>query len=166
MNKRLLVLALVMLTPVILTLSACENPNKLVSQTTADGRFALTLRKERDWVRPGESLPVWVAIESLDGPLPEELVLTVDLIANNGEVDPAVLLAVFPGPGDAPDAKRARFGAWVVFKAATFTAATRDARDPVPIAKQEQGEIHALFLDALTLLRFSIVPTEASHEAL
>ncbi len=62
------VLKIALLAACALLWTGCaEEPDRIVGATTADGRFEITLEAARDWVRPGDSLPVKVRVESLEG---------------------------------------------------------------------------------------------------
>ena len=70
-----------------LLVQGCSEPDRIVTQSTGDGGFDLLLQAEKNWVRPGESLPVQVAIRSLFGPLQEGLDGELVIFASNGTVE-------------------------------------------------------------------------------
>ena len=43
---------------VCMTAWACSEPDKIVSSSTEDGQFRLSLEAEENWVRPRGELPV------------------------------------------------------------------------------------------------------------
>jgi hypothetical protein len=99
-------------------------------------------------VRPGQSLPIKVRVESLTGPLNDPWVAEIELVANNGNVSPSLVNVVFDGVAvdEAYTAADSVFEAWI-----TFEAGSR-------IEAASQGEIHALFLDARSTLKIRITP--------
>ena len=132
-------------------LLGCAEPDEWVVAATADGRFSLTLQAEKNWVRPGESLPIKVTIESRNGPLAQGLVDTLRLVANNGAVYPSRLAVGLAGAADSLwAAPRTPYVNW-----AYFTASVRPAEGT-------QGEVYASFLDALATLKIRIVPSPDS----
>ena len=127
--------------------SGCsEEPDRVVRSSTGDGTFALVLEAEKDWVRPGESLLVQVQVESLQGPVQEELVEEITLVANNGSVSASRLMVIMAGPDTLGQGAERRFVEWV-----TFTAASRSGAGM-------QGEVYALFRDIAATLKIRIVP--------
>jgi hypothetical protein len=132
-------------------LLGCSEPGKQVMGATADGRFSLSLQAAKNWVRPGETLPILVRIQPLYGPPAEGLTDTLRLVANNGSLYPQRLPVAFAAAEDSLGAgAQTAFVTWVY-----FTAATR-------LSDGVQGEAHALFLDALATLRIRIVPSPDS----
>jgi hypothetical protein len=130
-----------------LLLGCAEEPERIVGTTTEDGRFELTLEAVRDWVRPGDSLPVQVRLESLRGPLAEALETEIEFVVNNGNVSPSSLTIQFAGADDeVPVGVERVFETWV-----TFVADSRAGADV-------QGEIHALFMNVRTTLKIRITP--------
>jgi hypothetical protein len=130
-----------------LLLGCAEEPERIVGTTTEDGRFELTLEAVRDWVRPGDSLPVQVRLESLRGPLAEALETEIEFVVNNGNVSPYSLTIQFAGADDeVPVGVERVFETWV-----TFVADSRAGADV-------QGEIHALFMNVRTTLKIRITP--------
>lgn len=132
-------------------LLGCSEPDEQVVAATADGRFSLTLKTEKNWMHPGESLPIKVTIESLGGPLAQGLVDTLRLVANNGAVYPSRLAVDLAAAADSLwGAPRTSYVTW-----AYFTASVRPAEGT-------QGEVYASFLDALATLKIRIVPSPDS----
>ena len=130
-----------------LLLGCAEEPERIVGTTTEDGRFELTLEAVRDWVRPGDSLPVQVRLENLRGPLAEALETEIEFVVNNGNVSPSSLTIQFAGADDeVPVGVERVFETWV-----TFVADSRAGADV-------QGEIHALFMNVRTTLKIRITP--------
>lgn len=145
-----------------LLLTGCAEPDKAVTRATEDHRFSLSLRAEKNWLHPGEVLPVLVRVESLSGPLPEGLVDTVKLFANNGALAPALLvvsLAAANSPASA-DSAGAIYSTPAVpdtaFENWTFFTASPRA------TPQNQGEINALFQDVQATLKVRITPPAES----
>ena len=83
-----------------LALVGCSEPDKQVTRSTEDGKFAVSLEGRKNWVRPGESLPIEVRVESLTGRLEETLTDSVEFIVNNGTVTPNPLTFSFIGTAD------------------------------------------------------------------
>lgn len=131
-------------------LLGCSEPGERVVGATADGRFSLSLQAEKNWVRPGESLPLKVTIESLGGPLAQGLVDTLRLLANNGALYPSRLVVSFAAADSLSAMPQTSYVTWVI-----FTAATR-------LPEGVQGEVYAFFLDALATLKVRIVPSPDS----
>lgn len=140
-----------------LLLAGCAEPDKAVTRATGDGRFAVSLEAEKNWLHPGESLPVRVRVESLAGPLEQGLVDTLKFVINNGflvsngALAPTQLVVTFAGTADsaAVGAFRA-YENWVVFQASPRAT------------PQNQGEIEALFQDAQATLKIRITPPAES----
>ena len=141
----LVLLAVVGLSP------GCSEPDKQVSRSTADGDFEVVLAGEKNWIRPGESLPILVTVTSLAGPLQERLFEEVTFVVNNGSITPRSLTVVMAGTADSlagpPETEYSEWG--------TFTASGN-------VSSERQGEIHAMFMDALATLKIRIVPTPES----
>ncbi|MBM3278526.1 MAG: hypothetical protein FJY95_10665 [Candidatus Handelsmanbacteria bacterium] len=134
-----------------LLLAGCAEPDQQVTRFTADNRFALSLQTEKNWLHPGEMLPVRVRVESLAGPLEHGLVDTLKFLVNNGALAPVQLVVAFAGTADS-----AAFGVssiyenWVIFQASPRAT------------PQNQGEIIALFQHAQTTLKIRITPPAES----
>ena len=144
MNARCLLLA-------TLLLAGCDEPDKAVTQATEDGRFSLSLEAEKNWLHPGEILPVRVRVESLAGPLAHGLVDTLKLVANNGTLAPTLLVVAFAGTADSAAVGVERvYENWIYFAASTRAT------------PQNQGEINALFQDSQALLKIRITPPAES----
>jgi hypothetical protein len=145
---------------IALSWGCAEEPSRIVGSTTEDGRFEITLEAARDWVRPGDSLPIKVRIEQLVDTLDEDLSVEIEFIVNNGSVSPSSLEVEFLAPyvADADDDEQAErdevireggariFEQWLTFEA--------DSRTDASV----QGEIHALFLDIRSTLKIRITP--------
>ena len=139
----------------------CSEPDNRVSRSTGDGEFELVLQAERNWVvslpspppgsrsgdyqRPDGALPVRVIVRSLAGPLQDGIVDQVTFVVNNGEVSPRSLTATIPGVDDVDEAET-EYSEWVIFTAARGLTA------------EHQGEINAIFRDALATLKIRVVP--------
>ncbi len=146
MTKAMSIIA-ILIAVMALLLGCAQEPERIVGTTTEDGRFELTLEAARDWVRPGDSLPVQVRLESLNGLLAEGLETEIELVVNNGNVSPSLLNIQFAGTNDEePQGVERVFETWV-----TFVADSRVGADV-------QGEIHALFMNVRATLKIRITP--------
>lgn len=123
-----------------------EEPDRVVYGATEDGAFTLRIEAKTDWVRPGGSLPIRVQVESLSGPVEEELVEEIAFVANNGSISPSRLTVIVAGPDSLGQGAERRFVEWV-----TFTAGSRSGAGV-------QGEVHALFRDVSATLKIRIAP--------
>ena len=134
-----------------LLLAGCAEPDKQVTRSTADNRFSLSLQADKNWLHPGEVLPVRVRVESLAGPLEHSLVDTLKFLANSGALAPAQLVVAFAGTADSGAVGVASvYESWVIFQASPRAT------------PQNQGEIEALFRDAQTTLKIRITsPAES-----
>jgi hypothetical protein len=129
-------------------LAGCSEPDRRVVGATADGRFTLSLRAEKNWVHPGESLPIRVRVEAVDGPPIPAMVDTLRLVGNNGSVYPQRITVLLGGAADSLGSTTpSAYDGWIY-----FTAATR-------LAEGLQGEVYASFMDALATLKIRIVPS-------
>ena len=117
----------------------CSEPDNQVSRSTADGEFELVLHAERNWVVSEGKLPVRVVVRSLAGPLEEGLVDQVTFVVNNGDVSPRTVTAII-------SEAEGEYLEWVIFTAARN------------LSYDQQGEINAIFRDALATLKIRIVP--------
>lgn len=142
--------------------SCSEEPDRIVGTTTEDGRFAIELESTRDWVRPGDSLPIKVRVKQLVESLDEDLSAEIEFVVNNGSVSPSSLdvefLAPYTEPVDEGDDDSVEpiaivqksgeriFEQWVTFEA--------DSRADASV----QGEVHALFLNIRSTLKIRITP--------
>ena len=132
-------------------LVGCGEPEKQVTRASADGRFALSLRAEKNWLHPGEVLPIRVRVESLQGSLEHSLVDTLKFLANNGALAPAQLVVAFAGTADSAAAGvDSAYENWVIFTASAKAT------------PQNQGEVNALFQDAQAVLKIRIAPAPES----
>ncbi len=158
----------ILILAVALCWGCAEEPDRIVGTTTEDGRFAIELESTRDWVRPGDSLPIKVRVKQLVESLDEDLSTEIEFIVNNGSVSPSSLDVEFLAPytesvdedeaidADAEDTAEPVvieqksgeriFEQWVIFEA--------DSRADASV----QGEIHALFLDIRSTLKIRITP--------
>ena len=130
----------------LLGLLGCSEPDERVTAAADEGAFALSLEVEENWVRPGDELPIRVRLESLTGPVQEELAEEIEFIANNGTVFPTSLFVVLLGPESSDQEAESLYTGWI-----TFTSSSR-------VTSVDQGEIHAIFRDALVTLKIRIVP--------
>lgn len=134
-----------------LLLAGCAEPDKQVTRSTSDQRFALSLQTEKNWLHPGEVLPVRVRVESLAGPLEHSLVDTLKFTANNGTLAPLQLVVAFAGTADSAAVGGASvYENWVIFQASSRAT------------PQNQGEINALFQNAQATLKVRITPPAES----
>ena len=117
----------------------CSEPDNQVSRSTADGEFELVLHAERNWVVSEGKLPVRVVVRSLAGPLEDGLVDQVTFVVNNGDVSPRTVTAII-------SEAEGEYLEWVIFTAARN------------LSSEQQGEINAIFRDALATLKIRIVP--------
>lgn len=134
-----------------LLLAGCAEPDKQVTRSTADNRFALSLEAGKNWLHPGEILPVRVRVESLAGPLEHSLVDTLKFTANNGTLAPLQLVVAFAGTADSAAVGVSRvYENWIYFAASTRAT------------PQNQGEINALFQNAQATFKVRITPPAES----
>ncbi len=124
----------------------CSEPDNQVSRSTADGEFELVLTAERNWIVSEGKLPVRVVVRSLAGPLEDGLVDQVTFVVNNGDVSPRSVTAIIPEGGADGDEAEGEYLEWVIFTAARN------------LSTEQQGEINAVFRDALATLKIRIVP--------
>ena len=84
-----------------LALAGCgDEPERIVSAKTADGRWELTLEARKNSLRPEETLAVRVTLESLVGQPTETFRDTIALLSNAGSVSPTRLVFTFLGSQD------------------------------------------------------------------
>ena len=119
-------------------LFACSDPDSSITRSTDDGAFALTLKAKKNWVRPGDVLPIQVRLVSLRGELEETLSGRIEFVANAGRLDVDYLDFTLTGTSDALETV---FSDWIEF--ASFSSAD----------EKEQGEVHALFRDLQVTLK-------------
>jgi hypothetical protein len=138
------------ITSLTLLISACSEPGRRVTASTSDGRFALLLEAERSWIRPGDGLPIRVQVESLAGPVQEDVVDEVEFVVNNGTVSPSFMEVFLAGPDSQGNGAESRFTGWIVFTSSIYAGVGT------------QGEVHALFQDisATLKIRFAPAPEE------
>ena len=125
--------------------SGCSDPDKQVSSFTDDGAFEIRLEAERNWVFPDQELPVKVIVASVSGPVTEGATEQVELIASFGAVSPSQVTATLNGPDEEGAGADSVYVEWVVFKA-----------DRSGLDSSDQGEVIALFRDAMTRLKIRI----------
>ncbi|MFH1569844.1 MAG: hypothetical protein ABIL09_17755 [Gemmatimonadota bacterium] len=124
----------------------CSDPDRRVTAVTADNAFELTLAAEKNWLHPGESLPVRLRLVSLAGQLSETARDTVEVVANNGTATPSRLLVTFVGRDDTVTVGAVdTYEDWLTFSVSPFVTAGR------------QGEIHALYRDVQATLKVRIL---------
>lgn len=135
-----------------LALAGCgDEPERIVSAKTADGRWELTLEARKNSLRPEETLAVRVTLESLVGQPTETFRDTIDLLSNAGSVSPTRLVFTFIGSQDTTytgQGNTTMFGDWV-----TYTM----ARKGTQANENRQGEISALFRDLEAVLKIRII---------
>lgn len=155
----------ILILAVALCWGCAEEPDRIVGTTTEDGRFSIELAATRDWVRPGDSLPIKVRVKQLVEALDEDLSAEIEFVVNNGSVSPSSLDVEFLAPYTEPTEDEADdaeaddsvepivqksgeriFEQWVTFEA--------DSRADASV----QGEIHALFLNIRSTLKIRITP--------
>jgi len=119
-----------------LGLWGCSEPDKRVTASTGD--FEVSLEAKKNWVRPGDELPIQVRVKSRTGPVQEDVDEVIEFVVNNGTVSPSSLSVHLAGPDSL-------FTGWI-----TFTASSR-------VTPPDQAEIHAIFRDALATLKIRIV---------
>jgi hypothetical protein len=131
----------------LIAAAGCSDPDRSVSASSEDGAFEVTLTAKKNWLRRGESLPVRVVVESLDGQLAETTRETLSFVVNNGTVSPSYLTITFVGRDDSATAGvEERYGGWITFVAS-----------PLPSSEDRQGEVHALFKDIQATLKVRIL---------
>lgn len=127
--------------------AGCSEPDKRVTAATDDGALELTLSAGKNWLRPGESLPVRLRVTSVDGRLAETVRDTVELLANNGSVMPSRVVITFVGQADTlTKGVDAVYEDWLTFTVSPFAS------------DQRQGELHALYRDLHATLKIRVVP--------
>ncbi len=149
-----------------LTLGGCgEEPERIVSAETTDGRWELTLEARKNLLRPGEKLAVRVTLESLVGQPTETFWDTIDFLSNAGSVSPARLVFSFIGSQDTTyrrwlgdrwrnpppytgEGNTTLFGDWVTYTMAGKGTQANESR---------QGEISALFRDLEAVLKIRVI---------
>ena len=125
---------------------ACSDPDSSITRSTDDGDFALTLKAKKNWLRPGDVLPVQVRLKSLRGELEETLSGRIELSANVGRLDVDYLDFTFTGTSDTLATEHETvFADWIEF--ASFSST-----DEI-----EQGELHAIYEDLQVTLKIRFV---------
>ena len=131
---------------VALGLCGCSEPDESITRSTEDGQFSLTLRADKNWVRPGDSLPIQVRVESLTGVLEETISDRIEFVVNNGAVSPTYFTVTFTGRSDTLATEfETVVTDWITYTVSSFSTS------------EEQGEVHALFLDLQATLKVRIV---------
>ena len=129
--------------------AGCSEPGKRVTAATADGDFEVTLTARKNWLRPGETLPIRLRVESLAGQLATTAREPLTFVVNNGTVSPSLLTITFVGRNDSLSIGVERvYEQWVSFSLSSYASPDR------------QGEIHALFRDIQATLKIRIVADE------
>ena len=128
-----------------MTAWACSEPDKIVSSSTEDGRFRLSLEAEENWVRPSGELPVVLRIERIGGPPSEDFFGEVELLTNGGGISPSSVSVEMAAPDSLGVGGEDSFMTWLV-----FTASSR-------ASTVGRADIRALFGDALATLRVRVV---------
>jgi hypothetical protein len=134
----------------VMTLSfSCSDPDKSVTKPTQDGAFALTMEAEKNWLRPGDSLPIRLKLVSLAGPLEETLSGRIDFLTNLGRLDVDYLDFTFTGTSDSlATVFETEFADWITFE--SFSSA----------GEEEQGEVHALYGDLQVTFKIRFVAAQ------
>ena len=141
---------------VLLSLTACSEPDKEITRSTGDGKFGVTLKAEQNWTYPAHSLLIQVRVQSLTGPVQEDVDEEIELVANNGRISPSTLSVSLAGPdGDGNGAEEV-FTGWITFEAEDPLTTDSRSGSSSGIGIEHQGEVHALFRDALTTLKIRI----------
>lgn len=127
-------------------LPGCSEPDRQVTASVGDGELVLSLEAAQGWVAPGNSLPIRVEVTGPEGGVAQDESGIIEFVANNGSVSPEQLSVALAGPDSLGIGAESRFTAWVTFTAwPNLTAA-------------DQGEIHALFRDAVVTLKIRVAP--------
>ena len=129
-----------------------EEPDRIVSRETGDGRWELTLEARKNSLRTGESLAVRVTLESLAGQPQATFHDTIDLLSNAGSVSTNRLVFTFVGSQDTTyigeGGNTTQFSDWITYTLSTSSGQANENR---------QGEISALFRDLEAVLKIRIV---------
>jgi len=133
---------------VCMTAWACSEPDKIVSSSTEDGQFRLSLEAEENWVRPRGELPVVLRLERIGGPPTEHFSGEIELVTNGGSVSPSSISVEMAAPDSLGMGGEDSFMTWLVFTASSGASTT------------DRADIRALFGDTLTTLRIRVVPVE------
>ena len=130
---------------------ACSEPNKIVSSSTEDGQFRLSLEAEENWIRPSGELPVVLRIERIGGPPSEDFFGEIELVTNGGDISPSFVDVELAAPDSLGMGGEDSFVTWLVF--------TADSRASIA----ERADIRAFFGDALATLRIRVVAEEYEY---
>ena len=128
-----------------------EEPERIVSGTTDDGRFELTLEARKNSLKPGETLLVQVTVESLQGRLATSHADTINFFANAGTVQSNRLIFTFVGLDDTlytGEGPTTSYTDWVTYTMSTSSTLASSDR---------QGEVIAQFRDLQAVLKIRIV---------
>ena len=141
-----------LLAAALLVLVACgQEPDRIVSAETEDGRWELTLEARKNVLRSGENLAVRVTLKSLAGQPASTFRDTIDFVSNAGTVSPNRLVFTFVGTQDttyAGTGNTTAYSDWVTYSLSTSSSQANENR---------QGEISALFRDLEAVLKIRIV---------
>ena len=136
----------------LLLFAACgDEPERIVSGETEDGRWELTLEARKNALRSGKALPVRVTLVSLAGQPAATFRDTIDFVANAGSVSPNRLVFTFVGAEDMTYTgvgNTTQFSDWVTYTLSTSSSQANEER---------QGEMSALFRDLEAVLKIRIV---------
>ena len=128
---------------------SCSNPDKSVARSTDDGVLSLTMEAGKNWVRPGDSLPIRVKMKSLAGQLEETLSGRIEFVTNLGRLDVDYLDFTFTGTSDTlATVFETEFADWITFE--SFSSA----------GEEEQGEVHALYEELQVTFKIRFVPPQ------
>lgn len=138
------------------SLTACSEPDKQITRSTADGKFLVTLKAEQNWIYPAHSLPIQIRVQSLIGPVKEDVYEEVELVANNGRISPSTLSVSLSGPDADGNGADQVFTGWITFEAEDPLTTDSRSGSSSGIGVEHQGEVHAYFRDVLTTLKIRI----------
>ena len=105
------------------------------------------MEAKQNWVRYGDSLPVFVRLTSLNGELSDTQELDIEFLPTNGSVSPSNLSFTFTGTSDSTATVfETEQAAWIEFESESANRAS-----------SAQAEIHALFQDLQTTFKIRLV---------
>ena len=125
---------------------SCSEPENIVSSSTENGQFRLTIEADKNWVRPRGDLPIRVRLERLGGPPRESFFGEIELIANGGSVSPALIDVALNAPDSTGAGGESAIESWAVFSASSSGSVA------------DRADISAFFGDALATLKIRVVP--------
>lgn len=126
---------------------ACSESDENITRSTADGQFSLTMEAKQNWVRYGDSLPVFVRLTSLNGELSDTQEFDIEFLPTNGSVSPSNLSFTFTGTSDSTATVfETEQSAWIEFESESASRAS-----------STQAEIHALFQNLQTTFKIRLV---------